>query len=402
MHLRDQAWKTVTICLGVTALALAHFPPQSVAHEGHGKKVSKDSSTDPYAVPEGDEDALIDFIRTARERIQPKSFAETKKMFEVVEHAADHLIGDKSATATLRFEATIAKLESTAALIKLSDPEAKNRLEKFLDDGIANESGEIRELLQNVRIDRKLKTWNELDAKARDALTKELRTYISVDDVTWSRVRLVFRYAETVAETRDALRAVKLIEQVTPYLKKSKAPRVASEVEMLAGVARRLQLIGKPISLVGTTLEGKKLDWSHYEGKLVLIDYWATYCPPCLADMKRVQQLHDQYHDKGFEVVGVSLDEDKANVDNLVKKRALPWVNLIHTPKAGEAEMNPLAVQYGITTLPRAILVGPDGKVISTSANPEKLARELRSRFGNLSAASAETASDAVTAVKNP
>src|SRR5690606_29909649 len=117
-------------------------------------------------------------------------------------------------------------------------------------------------------------------------------------------VRVLLRFAETLAETDDAPRAAALVRELLPHIATSGAPMVAKQVDMIEGVARRLELVGQPIEVAGTTLEGESLDWQEYRGKLVLIDFWATWCPPCIAEMEEVEKLYAGYREKGFEVVG--------------------------------------------------------------------------------------------------
>src|SRR5690606_8578105 len=194
---------------------------------------------------------------------------------EAREHAADHILEAAEAEESVRFEAATAKLESIAALMKLGDIEAATRFDKFVEEGAKSETGEIGELLGNIRLERKLSRWKELRTADREELIAELRAHVLVEDVPWSRVRLLVRFAESVAETDDAPRAAALLRELLPHIAASKAPRVAKEVPMIEGVARRLELVGKPIDIAGTTIDGNSLEWQSYRGKVVLVDFWA-------------------------------------------------------------------------------------------------------------------------------
>jgi thiol-disulfide isomerase/thioredoxin len=361
---------------------------KSWGHEGHEQPDGKSSgeeatTTDPYAVPKGTPDELLDFIRTARERMQPKSVSDARRMFESREHAADHILGSGEAEESVRFEAATAKLESIAALMKLGDIDATTRFEKFVEEGAKNETGEVGELLGNIRLERKFARWKELGAADRDQLVAELKGHVLVEDVPWSRVRVLVRFAESVAETDDAPQAAALLRELLPHIAASKAPRVAKEVPMIEGVARRLELVGKPIEIAGTTIDGNSLEWQSYRGKVVLVDFWATWCPPCIAEMGEIEKLYKGYHTKGFDVVGVNLDPNKQEVEDFVRQRELPWRNLFHIPGEGERPgQHPLAVEYGITMIPRAILVDREGRVLSTRANSKVLAQILKEQLG--------------------
>lgn len=381
-------WRSPGFWVGTLAwagvvLTMASAP--AWGHEGHdhGKGNDQAASNDPYAVPKGSPDELLDFIRTARERMQPKSVSDARRMFEAREHAADHILEATGADESVRFEAATAKLESIAALMKLGDIDASTRFETFVEEGAKNETGEVGELLGNIRLERKFNKWKELGAAEQDQLVAELTSHILVEDVPWSRVQVLIRFAESVAETEDAPRAASLLRELLPHVAASKAPRVAKEVPMIEGVARRLELVGQPIEITGTTIEGNALEWQSYRGKVVLVDFWALWCPPCLAEITEIETLYKGYHEKGFDVVGVNLDPNKQDVVDFVRQRELPWRNLFHVPGEGEQPgQHPLAVEYGITMIPRAILVDREGRVLSTRANRKVLARILKEQLG--------------------
>ena len=139
-------------------------------------------------------------------------------------------------------------------------------------------------------------------------------------------------------------------------------------------------LSGKEITVEGTTLDGQVFDWTKYKGKVVLIDFWATWCSPCLAEIPQMKRLYEKYHDKGFEIVGISIDEDLEVLEKGLERLQLPWISLADEKrkKAGQETMkNRLAA----SAVPHCILVGRDGKVICVEARGKKLADELERMF---------------------
>jgi|GEM_PF-1621817 len=139
-------------------------------------------------------------------------------------------------------------------------------------------------------------------------------------------------------------------------------------------------LPGREIAIEGVTLDGQVLDWAKYKGKVVLLDFWATWCGPCLAEIPRLKTLYEKYHGKGFEIVGISMDEDLDALKNGLERHQFPWINLADA-KRKEANQQTMGNRFAVSSIPRCILVGRDGKVISVEARGEGLAQKLAELF---------------------
>ena len=132
---------------------------------------------------------------------------------------------------------------------------------------------------------------------------------------------------------------------------------------------RRAELVGSEMRVEGLFLDGTPVDWSKYRGKVVLIDFWATWCGPCVAEIPNVRALYAKYRESGFEVLGYSLDSDPAALRKFVADNALPWPTLSQK-KSVDAKPGyvDLAKFYSVKSIPTMILVGRDGKVIYADA----------------------------------
>jgi thiol-disulfide isomerase/thioredoxin len=126
-----------------------------------------------------------------------------------------------------------------------------------------------------------------------------------------------------------------------------------------AGALRRLDLVGKPMALKATDLRGQSIDTSTYRGKTLLVTFWATMAGPAKRDLPELVKLHAKYKSKGFEVISVNLDNDRADLDAFLQTTPLPWPQIF---EPGGLDSRP-AVEFGIISLPTMILVDPDGKV---------------------------------------
>ncbi len=121
----------------------------------------------------------------------------------------------------------------------------------------------------------------------------------------------------------------------------------------------RLDLVGKPAPMVSVTdVKGAPVRLTDLRGKYVLIDFWATWCAPCVGEMPRLQAAYAKYHDAGLEIVGVSLDESKAAITDFAKSRGIPW-RQVHNASGGAD----LVDAYGVKTIPATFLIDPRGVI---------------------------------------
>src|SRR5258708_16415553 len=121
---------------------------------------------------------------------------------------------------------------------------------------------------------------------------------------------------------------------------------------------------GKPLDIRFTALDGREVDMAKLKGKVVLVEFWSTSCGPCVAEMPSVKSAYRRFHDRGFEVVGISLDDKESVLRRFIKEKELPWPQYFD----GKGWENKFAVQYGIFGIPTMWLVNKAGNLCSTGA----------------------------------
>lgn len=123
----------------------------------------------------------------------------------------------------------------------------------------------------------------------------------------------------------------------------------------------------KPLDLKFTAVDGSQVDLANLRGKVVLIDFWATWCPPCRGEVPNVVAAYNKYHDQGFDIVGISLDQDKGALLAFTKEHGMVWPQYFD----GKGWDNAISRKFGIDSIPAMWLVGKDGKVATTNGRED-------------------------------
>ena len=189
------------------------------------------------------------------------------------------------------------------------------------------------------------------------ALEKELSDYekdFPDDEAGKDLVGLRIRLLQATAP--DKLNAT--LETLT------KSPNKAS-----ADAARdRLALLTQPLELkFDSVTDDQPVDLAKLRGKVVLLDFWATWCAPCMAKLPEIQKINEKYKDKGFQIVGISLDQDKAALLKVVKAKKMDWPEYFD----GKGFENAVGARFGIQQIPTAWLVDRQGLAHSVSEDAD-------------------------------
>jgi thiol-disulfide isomerase/thioredoxin len=157
-------------------------------------------------------------------------------------------------------------------------------------------------------------------------------------------------------------------------------PQSAQVGQFLDQVGGDLYLpgVGDEMKIAFTDLEGNEIDLEKMKDKVILVDFWATWCGPCVAEMPKVTAAYEAYKDKGFEVIGISLDEDKAAVEKFIADNKMPWPQYVD----GKGWENELAQHFGIRSIPATFLVGKGGKIVASNLRGPDLEAEIKKALG--------------------
>ncbi len=177
-------------------------------------------------------------------------------------------------------------------------------------------------------------------------------------------------YLEVLRDTPEpALEAIKQIKRDFPQTKLGKAADdILPQVEGLVAAAkiRRTLIPGTKFpAFAEKDSTGQPLVLTNYHGKVVLVDFWATWCPPCLADLPNLIKIYQAYRPKGFEIIGVDLDDDPQRLARFLKEKDVTWPQYYD----GKVWQSKLAVKYGVVKTPTSYLLDKQGIIVTNDVH---------------------------------
>ncbi len=320
--------------------------------------------------------------------------AHQKKIFRTVNHAIDKAL-TLEMTNDQAQEVYFYRLQSLQYLQQLGEPGAGEKFNLAIAAAMADPRPQVSEIGMKFHIELGLGMWSKLDEQRRLDLIDTVVSFVGRGTPDKNKLQMVMAVVDYVGDMRGGeVYAKRLLDATIPLYQASKDEDLLSIIPMLEGIARRMALPGNFMEVSGTLLDGSQFDWAAYRGKVVLVDFWATWCGPCRAEVPNVLKLYQAYHDKGFEVVGISLDEKPEDAQKYISQNSIPWVTLYNQDETERGWEHPLATYYGITGIPRAILVDQAGNVVSMRARGKNLEIELRKLLGEPLPVAAEPKED--------
>ena len=130
----------------------------------------------------------------------------------------------------------------------------------------------------------------------------------------------------------------------------------------------------RPFTVTAKDLNGKLLTLAQYKGKVVLMDFWATWCGPCVGEMPNVEAVYKKYHAQGFEIVGVSLDQSRPALMGFISQNKMPWRQVFDGKGWGSA----VPREYGVQAIPFGLLIGRDGKIAAVDVRGPALTEAVQ------------------------
>jgi thiol-disulfide isomerase/thioredoxin len=266
-----------------------------------------------------------------------------------------------------RWEAVTIGVEAAIQQKQFDRGEGKDACQKLLDEVIAapDATREVKATATFLRIVLDLSEVSGVERHTLPPFHRKLTEFIETypdhprsADAAALQLQLL--------ESGETPGADKILEKLT----KHKQPRIATQARRLLDQRTRFaELKKQPLELKFTAIDGTEIDFAKLRGKVVLLDFWASWCGPCVAEAPNVLAAYKKLHDRGFEIVGISLDQDRAAMQKAIERLGLPWAQHFD----GKGWENEIAQRFGIRSIPATWLFDKQGKLRTTGLRGQEL-----------------------------
>ncbi len=338
-----------------------------------GRMLSYGMRVGEYAAAESDK-KNYEPLREELKALLEEADTDAEAIFDLTEHAASQLYAGGYLA------------EASEAMLLIAEAFRESKTEGLAQDAQQlRQQGRIIEIqarFEELDIHSKMQSLAIGERDSQAPVLDAIKTVLAddeVDDTLFQMMMQMTRYMEIVGSYQAASETYALVgEAYKDHADEKLKERVVKSVE---NGTRRSELVGKSFSVEGVTPDGKPFDWSAYKGKIVLIDFWATWCGPCLAELPNILKNYEKFHAQGFDVVGVNLDDSREEVDRFLETQKLPWTTVLSSDAEATGFDNPMAVRCGVDAIPFIVLVDREGVAVALHARGELLDQKLEQLF---------------------
>ncbi len=139
-------------------------------------------------------------------------------------------------------------------------------------------------------------------------------------------------------------------------------------------ILKKLKIGNPALPIDAETTAGDRIALGSYRGKVLLVDFWASWCKPCRQEMPTVKSVYKEFHEKGFEILGISLDQSEASFEGYIEEQGITWPQIFD----GKGWKSSVGQRYGINSIPATFLIDRKGTIRYRDLRGDKLREAVR------------------------
>lgn len=346
---------------------------------------NKPSQENGFTVPDGSAEELLEYIDKLQDEQPAEPAGESarefqKKRYEAILKAAEKVMAAEANDE--QFERAAAEKVAALGHLARDDKKYEKRLQDFPRELTKAGHAKLARDVKAFLLQRELLQLRDADHDDLAKFLDRVHKFLAEGPIDGADMRLAIGAARAMQSLGDRSLAAKAYRELGGVLAKSDNEAIVDLGKKMQGSARRLDLVGNTMELEGVRMDGDPLDWPKYRGRVTLVMFWATWCGPCRREITHVQEIYKQYHDRGFDVVGISVDEDREELEEFLDQQDIPWTIVYDQARTEGKKGETMGDRYGIMSIPETILVDREGKVVATEIRGSQLEEQLQEMIG--------------------
>ncbi len=257
-------------------------------------------------------------------------------------------------------EAREKELKLTEVSIRLGNTNMLDRLDELMKSPEVPEEERFRVRLMRVQMQASAQS-EQGEAVVQYAMETGARQLMKEFPNRMEPYNLLVQIATSAIQQGDVTTGRRLAKEI----EESKLPLAAKNI--VRSQLKRYDSVGKPFVFLAPGMDGKEINLEKMRGKVVLIDFWASWCGPCMAEVPNMKKVYDEYHSQGLEIIGVNLDQDLDVLKTTVAKHGMNWLHHFD----GENPDGGWAGKYGISAIPAMWLIDKQGLLQDVNARED-------------------------------